>query len=274
MARGRQMAELVRWILQNSEEQSQIACPLKIMRFLIFQCPRIKYPKKNCIFRATHSLVLMPGKRFLSCGVFVVQKLPLSDCIKAVRTGLYCSISCCLAEVSSDSFDLDVQYWGAVSSTWVMNVALSSLSPGPGLWNCARVWPIKPCAELVTGSDQHIIKTFLWWGRNWVKLNYIPVGWKAFGNVISLWSFLALRYGLKTSFIKSFWKFTFWKIPSSCLKGLCSKRMSLTWLKVTFVLRKFGWNIWMKIRMCHRHHLEFCVTSLSEDGVKTSISVV
>lgn len=146
----------------------------------VFQCARVQYTKKNCIFIATHSLVLMTGKRFLSCGVFVVQKVPLSGCIKGVRTGIYCSISCCLAEVSSDSFYLDEQYWGAVSSPW-MNVTLNSLSPEPGLWNYAHVWPIKPCAELVTVFDQHIIKTFSWLGRSWVKWNDFPAGpWECY----------------------------------------------------------------------------------------------
>lgn len=147
----------------------------------VFQCPRIQYTKKNCIFIATHSLVLMTGKRFLSCGVFVVQKVPLSGCIKGVQTGIYCSISCCLAEVSSDSFYLDEQYWGAVSSPWGTNAALNSLSPEPGLWNYAHVWPIKPCVELVTVFDQHIVKTFSWLGRNWVKWNDFPAGtWECY----------------------------------------------------------------------------------------------
>lgn len=198
MARGRQRAQLVRWILQSSEQQSQMVCPFKILRSLAFQCPRIKYPKKNCIFIATPSLVLTPGQRFLSCGAFVVQKVPLSGCIKGGGTGLYCSISCRGAKW------LIWPWWtilrcceqhlsNELSSE--LSVALSSLSPEPGLWNYARVWPIKPCAEPVTVFDQHIIKTFSWLGSNWVKLNYFLAGWKALGNVIWLWIFLALRYG-------------------------------------------------------------------------------
>lgn len=97
----------------------------------------------------------MPGERFLSCGVFVVQKLPLSVCIKGVRTGLYCSISCCFAEVSNDSFDLNEQYWGAVSSTWVMSMELSSLS------QVCEIVPVFDLSNLVLNRWQGLANTSL-----------------------------------------------------------------------------------------------------------------